>query len=280
MTRSKVRHVASLAVAGIALTGAIGVTATTAAAPAQAAPGSIGVITHNIAKNDTALSRVITKAANMPGPQVVLVQEVCQSMLPRLDALGPTAFHPRRTNQADCSDKVIGEAVVFSKKGLAAQADSVDFAVDGQDDQTYGMACLTFMHAGRTTRACSTHLAAGKGDDRDAVRLATTREMRTKVRAWKQHDVVIIGGDFNSQPGERAMNRLYGVGPRAEGDFREISQTAGAGNTRRDGRATFYRKKIDYVFVAKTGSRASGGTVDVAPTASDHRMLFGKLPLS
>ena len=50
----------------------------------------------------------------------------------------------------------------------------------GQDEQTYGMACLNFMHAGRTTRACSTHLAAGKGDDRDAVRLATTQEIAHK----------------------------------------------------------------------------------------------------
>ncbi len=62
MKLSTHRRGAALAVASLALTGAIGATAMTTAAPAMAAENSIRVITHNLAKKGTALSGVIRKA--------------------------------------------------------------------------------------------------------------------------------------------------------------------------------------------------------------------------
>ena len=277
---------AALAAVAVAATGVV--TSVAAAPTAEAAPSTIRVITHNIAKKPEALTKVIevSKGDRMPGAEVVLLQEVCQSMLTRIeDKLGKAAFHVRRTNQGDCSDGVIGEAVVYTNKKASVTRDSVDFSLAGQD-QTYGMACLNFTHNSRTTRACSTHLPAGKGTDRDALRLAATGVIRDKARAWSFQNPVIVGGDFNSIPTARAMNRMYGVGPNHQGDFREISQTAGGGNDDRAGLFTIGRlskntdRKVDYVFAWKAKTRPSGGWVDTRFTPSNHRMLFGAIPVA
>lgn len=281
-TRPLLAALAAMSVAAAGL-----VTAVAVAPSAEAAPPTIRVITHNIAKKPTALTKVIevSKSDRMPGAEVILLQEVCNSMLERIeDKLGPVAFHVRRTNQGDCSDNIIGEAVVYTKKGASVTRDSVDFDLVGQD-QTYGMACLNFTHNTRTTRACSTHLPAGKGTDRDALRLAATGVIRDKARAWSFQNPVIVGGDFNSVPTARAMNRMYGVGPNNQGDFREISQTAGGGNTARAGLFTIGRqsegtdRKVDYVFAWEAKTRPSGGWVDTRFTPSNHRMLFGAIPV-
>ncbi|MFC7489790.1 MULTISPECIES: hypothetical protein [unclassified Knoellia] len=121
MTRSRVRHVAGLAVAGLALTGAIGVSATTIAAPASAAENSIRVITHNVAKKPSALGGAIRKANATQGPEFVLLQEVCSSMVKRLqDDLGYTTFRPRRTAAKCGTNGSVGEATVWTGSGAAA----------------------------------------------------------------------------------------------------------------------------------------------------------------
>ncbi len=278
---------AALAATAVAVTGVV--TSVAAAPSAEAAPATIRVITHNIAKKPTALTKVIevAKSDRMPGPEVVFLQEVCQSMLPRIkDKLGPYAFHIRRTNQGDCSDGVIGEAVVYTKKDAFAEDSSVDFGLASNDGQTYGMACLNISLAGRATRACSTHLPSAKGADRDALRLQATRVIRDKARAWNTKELILVGGDFNSVPTAASMNPMYGVGSGSQGDFREISQTAGSGSTARAGRFTIGKvsqntdRKVDYVFAWKAATRASGGWADTRFTPSNHRMLFGGVPLS
>lgn len=87
MKLSTSRHGAALAVATLAVTGAIGAVSTTTAPTAEAAPGMVRVISHNIAKKPEALTKVIEKhnSARFPGPEVVFLQEVCQSMLPRIE---------------------------------------------------------------------------------------------------------------------------------------------------------------------------------------------------
>lgn len=282
MTRLTTRHGAALAVATLALTGAIGATTATTA---QAAPGMVRVISHNIAKKPEALTKVIEKSKSdrFPGAEVVFLQEVCQSMLPRIeDKLGKVSFHVRRDNQSDCSDNVIGEAVVYTDKNATVERDAVDFDVAGED-QNYGMACVNFSYGGRATRACSTHLASGDGPAKNAMRLASTKVIRDKARAWNK-DLILIGGDFNREPMARAMDHIYGVGPNAQGNFREITQSAN-GNVARTGRFTIGKKKqntdrkVDYIFGWKGHTRVDGGWVNTDFTPSNHRMLFGAVPL-
>lgn len=285
MNTSTMRRVLGLALAAGAVTTTLAVAGATTAPPAEAAPGMIRVIQHNIAKKPTALTKVIEKknSDRFPGPEVVFLQEVCRSMMPRIEEkLGPAAFHPRRTNQSDCSDGVIGEVVAFTKKDATVQRDAIDFDVPGED-QNYGMACLNFSYSGRATRACSTHLAAGDGAAKNAMRLASTKFIRDKARAWNK-DLILIAGDFNREPMARAMDQIYGVGPDAQGNFREITQSA-TGNTARAGRFTIGKvklntdRKVDYIFGWMGHTRVNGGWATTEFTPSNHRMLFGGIPL-
>lgn len=283
MSTSRIRHGAALAAASVMVSG--GVAVATPSAPAEAAPSMVRVISHNIAKKPTALTEVIEKSKSdrFPGAEVIFLQEVCQSMLPRIeDKLGKVSFHVRRDNQSDCSDNIIGEAVVFTNKNASVERDSVDFNIEGED-QNYGMACLNFSYAGRATRACSTHLASGDGAARNDLRLASTKFIREKARAWNK-DLILIGGDFNREPMARAMDKIYGVGPEATGNFREITQSA-HGNTARAGKFTIGKRKkntdrkVDYIFGWMGHTRVDGGWVNTQFTPSNHRMLFGGVPI-
>lgn len=292
MARSRVRHIAGLAVAGIALTGAIGVTATTTAAPAEAAPGAIRIITHNVEKELGALDAVKAKVAATDGPEVVLLQEVCESLLPQIVAMGHAEFRPRKSHPKCGEDQKIGEAVVWTG-GNGAGKNSATLVKD--DGHRYGLACVTFRYAGRSTRACSTHLAAGQ--DKDGVRAKIARGIRAKSTTWIGNGHrVIVGGDFNSNPQDGAMDQMYGVGGGgAVGPFRELHQMAGGGTTARAGLDTKGGRKIDYIFVSVRDTKPSGGTEQTcngekpgAPagdyeanhcTTSDHRLLWGTAKL-
>jgi hypothetical protein len=293
MARSRVRHIAGLAVAGIALTGAIGVTATTTAAPAAAAPGAIRIITHNLEKEQGALDAVKVKVDATDGPEVVLLQEVCESLLPQIDAMGHHSFRARKTHKKCGVDQKIGEAVVWTGGNDAGTSNPTLVRDAGH---RYGLACVTFRYDGRSTRACSTHLAAGQ--DKDDVRVRTTRAIRGKSTTWIGNGHrVIVGGDFNSNPQDGAMDQMYGIGGGgAVGPFRELHQMAGAGTTKRAGLDTKGGRKIDYIFVSVRDTKPAGGTEQTcngekpgAPaddyeanhcTTSDHRLLWGTAKLA
>ncbi|MDT0214262.1 endonuclease/exonuclease/phosphatase family protein [Rothia sp. ARF10] len=291
MKLSTTRHGAALAVATLAVTGAIGAVGATTAPAAQAAPGAIRVITHNVEKEQGALDAVKVKIAATDGPEVVLLQEVCQSLFPQIDALGHANFRPRKKHPKCGVDQKIGEAVVWTG-GNAAGKNVATLVRD--DGHRYGLACVTFRYAGRSTRACSTHLAAGQ--DKDGVRTKITRAIKGKSTTWIGNGHrVIVGGDFNSNPQDGAMDLMYGVGGGgAVGPFREIHQMA-SGSPDRTGLPTKGGRKIDYIFVSERDTRASGGTEQTcngekpgapegtyeanACTTSDHRLLWGTAKL-
>lgn len=293
MTRTRTRPLlAALAAVGVA---AAGLTAGVASAPGAEAAAStqLRIISHNLEKEGPSLTAVLDKAALTDEPEILTLQEVCASMVPRLQALGPTAFHVRRTNQSDCSDGRIGEAVVYTRSGAgAAVFNDLNFNIPNQD-QNYGMACLRFNHAARTTLACSTHLASGDGADRDALRLAGTETIRSWAGPWiDQTDLVVIGGDFNMEPSAPAMNRMYGVGSASAGQFRELHQTTVSDNARA-GKPTIgkfaWARKVDYIFASVPDTMGNGGAEKTCwdgtdgttncGTTSNHRMLWGQMPL-
>lgn len=273
---------ATLAAVAVAATGVV--TSVAAAPSAQAAPSTIRVITHNLEKKDSALTKVIALANDTSGPEVVLLQEVCASMLPTIRTLGFTTFHSRRSNKCTGEDPRLGEATVWTGSG-ASEVGPVELLA--KDSHSYGMACLDLGHAGERIRACSTHLVAGRTAEAP-FRGRLTAKIRDVTSRWiNQERTVIVGGDFNSSPTFAAMDAMYGVGPSAKGRFREIAQTAGSGMTARDGLWTSGRKtetrdtrrKIDYVFVSKPGSRSNGGSERAVGSPSNHRILYGLLPL-
>ena len=292
MTRTRTRHLAALAAAAVGMTGAIAVTGTTTAASAQAAPGAIRIIQHNVEKEQGGLDAVKVKIDATDGPEVVLLQEVCEGLFPQIDGWGHANFRPRKTHPKCGEGKKIGEAVVWTG-GNAAGKNQATLVKD--DGHRYGLACVTFRYAGRSTRACSTHLAAGQ--DKDGVRTKITRGIRDKSTSWINNGGhrVIVGGDFNSNPKDRAMDFMYGVGGGgAVGPFREIHQMA-SGNPERKGPPTKGGRKIDYIFVSERDTKASGGTEQTcngekpgapegtyeanACTTSDHRLLWGTAKL-
>lgn len=280
-TRTRPLLAAAAALAVIA-TGVGGAPSATAAQ--EAAPTTIRVITHNLAKKPGALSAVITKA-NGGGPEVVLLQEVCKSMLDRVKgALGrQAAWHDRRTGHCgDGSD--IGEVAVWTG-GDVLDTTAPDFTTSG--DQRYGAACVTFRFGGKKNKACSTHLAAGDGAG--ATRAAATNDLRTRAAGWMADGTrVIVGGDFNAEPKTGELSAVYGVGTGAAGSFRELHQMAKP-TTVRTGKVTLWQRKIDYIFGSMSGFGTQGGTEQTCNstvrdpqgcTPSNHRIVWGTLPLA
>ena len=281
--------IAALAAAAVAVTG---LAANLTDAPsAEAAGASIQVMTHNLAKKDSALTGVIKKHTALKGNRFILLQEVCESMVPRLQKdLGYTTFRERRL-AGNCGEgQSVGEATVWTGSGAKALA-PIALNATPIDGHTYGLACLAVTRDGRSIKACSTHLIAEKADpkDRDALTAAMKGALKGLVEST---DVVIVGGDFNETPKVYPMDHLYGVGKDHDGQFRELHQMA-TGTTARTGKVTVgggdKARKLDYIFASVKGSRSSGGTErtcwkDGNPattdcTTSNHRILWGKVPL-
>ncbi|WP_377640582.1 endonuclease/exonuclease/phosphatase family protein [Oryzobacter terrae] len=285
MTSTRTRPLlAAAAAVAVALTGAV---TTVAAAPsAEAAPSTVRVISHNLEKKTSALNKVLDLADSdtVPGKEILLLQEVCGDMLPALRKLGATSFNPRRTGKCSGEDTRLGEAAVWTGSGATA-LEPQPLLTKGE--HAYGLACVDLKKDGRSIRACSTHLVAG-GKDETEFRGRLTRKIRSVTNDWiSPSRTVIVGGDFNARPGFEAMDAMYADGKGAQGKFREIAQTAGAGNDAQSGRWTCgrltdgrdTRRKIDYVFVSKSGSRDGGGSERTMASPSNHRILFGALPL-
>jgi endonuclease/exonuclease/phosphatase family metal-dependent hydrolase len=278
MTTTRTRPLlAALAAVGVAATG---LTAGVAAAPsAEAASSSVRVFSHNLEKKGTAIDKVAALAAG-GGPEFLLLQEVCRSKVGKLQKLGYTTYRERRQAAKCGTDQSIGEAVVWTGKSVEVTgAPSVNLTPEPVGGHLYGLACLDVSHGGHTFRACSTHLVAG-GSANDAFRHDLTRAIKATTAPWMtEKDVVLVGGDFNATPGTPTMNAMYGVGPASAGEFRELAQSAGNGTEARGGKSTFYKKKIDYVFASRKGTRPAGGSQQVKDSPSDHRVLFGAVPL-
>lgn len=265
------------------------------ASTAAQAKGSVRVITHNLAKQPGALDAVKARAA-VKGDEVILLQEVCQDMVPAVKQLGATSFRKRIRNQncgssADGKHKWIGEAAVFTGSASTSTVKLGTYTDADKDKHRFGMACVTFKDAGVPVRACSTHLITGK--DRASVRKRTelTTKIRRHVSSWERaagNRVVVVAGDFNSTPGKGAMNPMYAKGAGAKGVLHEVHQLA-SGSAARRGHATMGAScakdkgaKIDYIFVSARHTRLAKGqaTEKAAKTASDHCMLWGTVKVS
>jgi endonuclease/exonuclease/phosphatase family metal-dependent hydrolase len=154
-------------------------------------------------------------------------------------------------------------------------------AIDGIDRVTYrsqtpdhrefrALLCVTADLAHRTSRICSTHLISPGPDPGASVRRQQAAEAASATATAGVP--VVLMGDFNLPPTDRAMSRLYTrAHPGGAGQFDEVDQGA---SRCRCGAPTESGQKIDYVFVTARDFDVIDG--QTAPAAfSDHRALHG-----
>jgi len=124
---------------------------------------------------------------------------------------------------------------------------------------------------------CATHISYVAGNLAVQVE-AVARILRGLARAG----AVLLGGDFNADPGDRRMDPLYGacLGPGA-GGFREADAGGCAGRSTLDRRVgsdvlnenTLAHHKIDYVFLSAAAD-VRADAMDTVDGLSDHDGLW------
>ncbi len=274
------------------------------AAPAQAVPDRMRIVTHNIQGgqlhqgSEAALAPVYAQIDSF-NPHGVMLQEVCSSQYAAFTARYPgwaTAWNDRRGNSKCGTGGRIGE-LVASPVAVATYAPQKLHDDARHPGWTYALACLDMQTTHAPARLCSTHLAAGKSAADAEARLKQARGVRKYSAAPIAAGMsTIVAGDFNSRPGERALdpisqiNRTTGEA-NGNGDFWESDQgdrdhwTAACKAARRSycrsGEATFYQQKKDHIFISRNVTNAVDLTeghgwatvVTVPLTQSDHHIL-------
>jgi endonuclease/exonuclease/phosphatase family metal-dependent hydrolase len=148
------------------------------------------------------------------------------------------------------------------------------------DDETRGLMCVyTQLPQARPLAACVTHISDFPGNIASQVR--TVASVLSGLRGL---DAVLIGGDFNTDPGDARMDPMYdpcyggGAGVFVESDSfgcasrYTLNQHVG-GDTLNQ--ATLGNAKFDNVFLSRGDwSSASATVADAAGGLSDHRGLW------
>jgi endonuclease/exonuclease/phosphatase family metal-dependent hydrolase len=224
-----------------------------------------------------------------PRPDAVTLNEMCYGQFEALqnrinagdwDMEGH--FSKARDHVDDCNgtDKRFGNAVFVrgtvsdvSRKWFSAQA----------GDELRNIICVKVEWA-TPTRVCATHLThldttscdSYPDDGFQTCRSMQAAEVEGHVDDYIGNGVaVVVGGDFNAEPRQGALDHLYDnwVNPEGSGhgDFKEVDQGEPACRCGEDTRGS---QKLDYVFVS------SGKWYDVGGDAtfsnySDHDPLWG-----
>ncbi|WP_411278269.1 endonuclease/exonuclease/phosphatase family protein [Gaiella sp.] len=145
------------------------------------------------------------------------------------------------------------------------------------------MVCLKVFYPRRIV-ACSTHLTANSGRDRDKNRLEQTEKIAAILAAEAADGwAILLGGDFNMKPENPSLDPLWDplYGGAAHGDFLEVDSgpSTEKDDYHRDGGETthggiFGKKKIDYIFVHGVAVL----NADVGRSKfSDHRPLWAEV---
>jgi hypothetical protein len=263
--------------------------ATVTALPAVAAETDLRVVQHNTDQLPERWNDVFKLAG---GNDVLLAEEVCEAWYEKAQKDHPGwtfSFHRQTLTPANdkadtCPESEKGTEDKDGKKqktwkGLVAvhtgkgEIKDINFYSDEVNEQKvkiFGMACVDFRKASKKVKACATHLELGS----EAARTEQTQKIKKITKEWIKRDFsVVVGGDFNSQPGTAPMTNMYQYGAGGEGKFVEGNQLREK-NPARDGDFTVDGRKIDYVFFsAKQTPLKSGGTFKVTPKKDGHAIL-------
>lgn len=277
------------------------------AAPAQAAQTDIRVITHNVRggqinRGDLDVLDLVKRQISSYHPDVVMLQEVCESQAANFAAKYPSSqgwtvhFSPRRGHDG-CNGTLrdgiypqIGELIATPRNG-ASGLWAPELASEDPAKTRYHVSCLTFKkNGGQEYLACTTHLSAG-GSANAAVRAQQLDRIRTELDWSIGHGRgVIFGGDLNVLPGNASMNKIYkikndgtqnGAGPMFEadqGDKKYFGSTCGERKPFcQTGQPTKGKEdKFDYVFFSANNTRPNGQylTAEVAGKGlSNHNLV-------
>lgn len=266
--------------------------------------------------------KVVTGSILKYDADFVVVNELCydqyRTLITRLKDYGwpqgtSYARYTRMDNRASCK---AGDAnkygsvgfAIFSKHQLAAGIERVALPEDTYDtlpNRTHYLACAT-LKADTKVKMCGTHITPTREDAngnpvsiRSRQILAVTQKVNSDVDAG---DAVMLAGDFNMQPHEAGLNRLYSVNVAGTvnrgnyGKFRELddndsSNCLGYGAFTKDNGAGPEEcgdggRKLDFLFVSE--NRIVGGysakVLGISETCggpcSDHHAIVGDVSLA
>lgn len=247
--------------AGAALAAAVIAAIAFGAVASPAAAKRVRVVSWNVDKNSAAVTRAMTAIRSQRAVGAAL-QEVCQSQFDnQIQKVAgrlrwSTHFVVTRGGRDNCpvEKEAVGTVAIWTGGTTGTPSN------DPLEPDPGRLPTLTCVHppaANPIGAICSVHLATRQGDDFTADQAKAVRKKQTwdiKSHAAKYISAgkaVIVGGDFNAQPDEAAMNNMYAA-PKGRGPFIAAHELAGqpplwtapanGGNPKR---------KIDYIFFSK-----------------------------
>ena len=271
------------AVAGLALAGAAIVAGSCASATRSTPPDELRVLVYNIhAGKDAAgvdnLERVAALVRDTKA-DVVLLQEVDRltTRSGNVDQLAElerrTGFHGAFGKTLDYQGGDYGIALlsrwpIRSDTLLRLPIDPPQARAGGSYEPRGALVARVAM-PGRELRVINTHLDASREDH---YRRQEVRTVLDEASAWESGTsgpgITLVGGDFNAEPGTATHLAMTG------GGFRDAWQECGAGDTGFTFPAAGPVKRIDYLFVGRSGSARCSSARVVVSDASDHRPLL------
>jgi endonuclease/exonuclease/phosphatase family metal-dependent hydrolase len=227
----------------------------------------------------TAAAKVaaVVDAVDRLHPAAVSLNEVCREELTGIAAgleshgwAMSSAFVTTRKHACD-DNSDFGNAVLT--RAAIVHVDRLPYRAQTEDHREFrSLLCVTADLDHRATRICSTHLISPGRDPGGTVRRQQLAEAASAVRASRVP--VVLMGDFNLPPTDRAMRLLYSpTHPGGTGALDEVDQGAGSC---RCGAATESGTKIDYIFVTARDFAVVDGDTTPA-TFSDHLALHGRV---
>lgn len=255
-------------------------------------------VTHNIAGGmisggDAAALDLVTENARSSQPDVVMLQEVCESQVDALKKRFPewdVRFAAMIPAQESCGGKALGN--VLASRWNMSDLEVTDLGT--AFGRNFSLLCADIAKPGfgaHGVRACSTHLRAWDDAEAEPMRIAQTAKIHDTVkdRIRKRGQALVIGGDFNAGPHREPMNNMYRQTVQGKHDgkglFREADQTDErffakadakcAAKSCRSGEGTHGNSKLDHIFFS--ANRAKGkidGNV-MGKGSSDHNLYRG-----
>ncbi len=247
--------------------------------------------------DDHATADALSKSITSRGADIVFLQEACKNMSDRLQRdLAPHGYEVKfkKTTDKACFDdharfrnddkrhgSAFGVGIVY-RWGKFPIAAAVPHPLASGKFEKRTMLCLNIVSPRRMT-ACTAHLTANKGKDREASRRQQTEAIRRILAPeLATNHAVFLGGDLNTTPNEWALDPLwdpvYGRG--ATGSFIEVDSGPSQENPRPlrfsgdNTQGGLFARKIDYIFVH--GVAVTRGEVGRSKF-SDHRPLWAEV---
>ncbi|MEU4421744.1 endonuclease/exonuclease/phosphatase family protein [Actinoplanes sp. NPDC024001] len=229
---------------------------------------------------------VVAEAANSGWrADYIFLQEVCKYQFDDIKAKLPAGFTglfaeliaagESRGGKKVCKGSAFGEAVFV--RGTPVSSTVLTLTAGGESEQIKSP-CIQSWVQNRRTWACSVHLYWNERVYNEA----NGRTLAAQTRAWEDAGIpVVLGGDFNGQPGTTTTLPFYTPGTQqGAGTMTEVDESDSdycPTGPCRAGEPTFHDgRKLDYLFATSRFVReVVGDSLPQDATVSDHRLLRG-----